>query len=193
MSSHSNFYLLPNQPCQWSKYFGKIFHKSPVISSHTQKTTYLSYIGGSRPVRHCFYLLRIHLNTLLAYHMPQETHTVKPKLTFRQFCIQLMCSKGLQYNPEMFPMFHMTFRINQDIIYKHHHKFIQIWFENPVHQIHKRGWCVSQPKRLYQELIMTIPSPECSLRYITLLHSQLMIPRPQVYLGVYSRSLELIK
>ena len=62
-------------------------------------------------------------------------------------------------------LFH-TLRIHQYIINEGYYELIHIWSEHSVHQIHESSWCISQPKRNHQKLIMTISGTECRLRII---------------------------
>ncbi|GJV24854.1 hypothetical protein Tco_1377549 [Tanacetum coccineum] len=83
--------------------------------------------------------------------------------------------------------------IDQNIIDEHDHESIQIRFAHPIHQIHEYCRCVSQPKRHYLELVVTIAIPKCSLWNVFLMNSKLVITRSQVDIRVDSRPLELIK
>jgi len=54
-------------------------------------------------------------------------------------------------------VFISVFGVNQDIIYKYHHKLIQIGFENSICKIHKGCGGIGQVKRHYSEFIVTKP------------------------------------
>ncbi|GKA50240.1 putative ribonuclease H-like domain-containing protein [Tanacetum coccineum] len=49
-----------------------------------------------------------------------------------------------------------AFGVDQNIIDEYNHESIQIWFAHPIHQVHENYWCVSQTKRHYLELVVTI-------------------------------------
>ena len=52
--------------------------------------------------------------------------------------------------------------------------------KHSIHRVHEYNWCIRQPERHYQELIVTIPSPECRFWYIKVFDSQLIIIKPQI-------------
>ena len=64
-------------------------------------------------------------------------------------------------------LFH-TLRIHQYIINEDYYELIHIWSKHSIHQIHESSWCISQPKRHHQKLIMTISAMEYRLRNIGL-------------------------
>ncbi|KAK4733638.1 hypothetical protein R3W88_007899 [Solanum pinnatisectum] len=69
----------------------------------------------------------------------------------------------------------LTSRINQYIINEHNHKHVKILSKHPIHHIHKCRWSISQSKRYYQKLIMTIPSSKSHFWNIIFLHPQLVL------------------
>jgi len=44
--------------------------------------------------------------------------------------------------------------VNEDVIYEHHHKLVQIGAENPVDIIHEDRWSISHPKWHYYIHVM---------------------------------------
>ena len=83
--------------------------------------------------------------------------------------------KQFQNCLKMFFMFFLTLGINQYIVYKDNHKFIQVWLTHSIHEIHEYYRCVSQSKWHNFELVVSIPSPKCRLWYTFLPHPQLVI------------------
>src|SRR3954470_17685664 len=92
----------------------------------------------------------------------------------------------------MLNMIIFTLGIDQNIINEHNHKMIQIIVENPIHILHEYTRCISHTKRHNRILIMTIPRPKSSLLNILRLHTNLMIPRPQINLAKHTSSNQLI-
>jgi len=84
-------------------------------------------------------------------------------------------------------------QIDQCIIYEHCYKLIHIWFEDPIHEIHKCRWDICKPKRHHYKFIMSISSVECSLRYVLFHDSELVIPQTKVCLGEGPRTSKLVK
>ncbi|KAJ0925180.1 hypothetical protein HanRHA438_Chr04g0156681 [Helianthus annuus] len=59
-------------------------------------------------------------------------------------------------------MLFLTFRVDQDVVYKHDHKLVEVGFAYSVHEIHEYRRRVGHPKGHNEEFIMTITSSECS-------------------------------
>ena len=59
-----------------------------------------------------------------------------------------------QYNSHMFCMLLLILGVNEDVIYEHHHKLVQIGAENPVDIIHEDRWSISHPKWHYYIHVM---------------------------------------
>ena len=62
-----------------------------------------------------------------------------------------------------------------------------------MHEIHECYWRIRQSEGHHRKLIVLITRPKCRLRDICLPNSQLMVTSAKVYLGVDSRSSQLIK
>src|SRR3954470_23200787 len=92
----------------------------------------------------------------------------------------------------MLSMIIFTLGIDQNIINEHNYKLIQIIMKDPIHILHEYTRCISNTKRHNRILIMTIPCPKSSLLNILRLHTNLMIPRPQINLAKHTSSNQLI-
>ena len=72
-------------------------------------------------------------------------------------------------------------------------KLIQIGLEYPMHEVHECRCRIRQSKEHHRKLKVPITCPERWLRDICLPNPQLMVTSAKVYLGVDSRSSQLIK
>jgi hypothetical protein len=70
-----------------------------------------------------------------------------------------------------------SFAIDQQVIKEDQEELPQFLVEQMIHAILEGGWCISQPKRHYQELIESIVTSESNLGDILLPHLYLMITR----------------
>jgi len=84
-------------------------------------------------------------------------------------------------------------RVDQYVICKHHHKVVQVRFEDSIYRVHERCWGVSEPKGHHYELIMPIPGAKDSLRYIFIFDSELVIPQAKVDLRESPYTSELVE
>ena len=62
-----------------------------------------------------------------------------------------------------------------------------------MHEVHECCWRIRQSKGHHRKLKVPIPCPERCLKDICLPNPQLMVTSAKVYLGVDSRSSQLIK
>ena len=62
-----------------------------------------------------------------------------------------------------------------------------------MHEIHECCWCIRESEGHHRKLKVPITRPKRCLRDICLPNSQLMVTNAKVYLGVDSRSSQLIK
>ena len=104
-----------------------------------------------------------------------------------------MVSQQLQNNPQLILMLSLRLGVDQNVIHKDYDKLIQIGLEYPMHEIHECGRCIRQSKGHHCKLKVAITRPEHCLRDICLPNPQQMVTSAKVYLGVYSRSSQLIK
>ncbi|KAK9125894.1 hypothetical protein Scep_014740 [Stephania cephalantha] len=58
-----------------------------------------------------------------------------------------MLSQCRQNCPEMFIVILTSPAVDEDVINEHYDESVQIWSQDPVHQIRENRWGVSQPKR----------------------------------------------
>lgn len=131
------FDILLSQLSEWSRYVEIFFNKTPIISRKAQEAAYLYHIRRSWLINIGLNLLWINKDSILRDDMPQECNLIKPKFTPAKFCIQLLLSQCSQHNSEVLLIFHLTLGINQNVTNENNHKVIQIWLENPIHQIYK--------------------------------------------------------
>jgi hypothetical protein len=114
-------------------------------------------------IQHHSNLTRIHRYSLRRYHVTQELNFSQSKLALAELHIQLMIMQPLKHNTEMLFMLFLTFRKDQDAIYEDHDKFVHLFYENRVHQLHEESGGVGQTKRHHQILIKTVSGGESSL------------------------------
>ena len=83
--------------------------------------------------------------------------------------------------------------IDQNVIHEDHDKLIQIGLEYSMHEVHECRWRIRQSKGHHYKLQVPITCLKRCLRDICLSNPQLMVTSAKVYLGVDSRSSQLIK
>ena len=125
--------------------------------------------------------------------MAEKSDLLKPKLALTEFPKQLMVSKHLKHKSKILLMLCLGTRVDEDIVDKHDNKLVQIWMENPVHQIHEHGRGISQAEWHDKELKRPITSQESGLRDIIIPDPKLMIARTKISLRKLLRSLQLVK
>jgi hypothetical protein len=89
----------------------------------------------------------------------------------------------------MFSMLFFILRIDNENYYE----LVQFWHEYRIHQVHKVGRSICQPKGHDKILEQGITSRESHLRYIFRMNFDLMVARPQINLGEYLSFGELLK
>ena len=124
--------------------------------------------------------------------MLQESHLSKSKFTLIEFGMQLMLSQDLENNPQVTLML-LRLRVDQDVVNDDHYELILVGLEHPMHEIHECRWSIRQSEWHYCELKVPILRPKRRLRDICLLNPQVMVTSAEIYLGVNSRSSQLIK
>ena len=97
----------------------------------------------------------------------------------------LVLPQDLEHYPQMSSVFVLVLRVYQYVIYKHHHKLVQVGFENSIHKIHKSHRGIGQAKGHHHKFIMTID--------VFKFNCKLMVSKLQVNLEKDSRFLQLIK
>jgi hypothetical protein len=75
-------------------------------------------------VQYFLYLGGIHHNSTIKQHMPKERYFTKLEFTLTEFCIQLMFTQYCEDYTQMFSVIFLILKINQDVIYKHHHELV---------------------------------------------------------------------
>src|SRR5512141_2738955 len=83
--------------------------------------------------------------------------------------------------------------VNKHVINKHHDKLIQIFHKHFVHQVHEKGWGISESKRHNGTFEQTIPGRKGGLWCILLTDSKLVISGTEIYLGEKCSTFQLIK
>ncbi|KAJ0616414.1 hypothetical protein HanRHA438_Chr02g0088741 [Helianthus annuus] len=125
--------------------------------------------------------------------MSKKLDFSKPKFTLRKFGIKFLLMQKFENTTKVFLMVSLALRVDKDVVNKGDDEFIQIRLADTIHEIHECGWCIGEPKRHHQELVMSITSPKRCLVYVFLLDLQLVIARPQVDLRKIACSLQLIE
>ena len=65
-------------------------------------------------------------------------------------------------------------RVNENIVYEHHHELIQVGFKDPVHKVHEGCRGIGEAKGHDHELVVSISGTKRSLGYILILDSKSM-------------------
>jgi hypothetical protein len=104
------------------------------------------YRGRRFPVQYLLHLSRINGNPILGNSVSQEFHTIKPKFTLGKLGIELMISKTLKNNAEVFGMLFLVLGVNQNIINEHHYELVKLGHENRIHEIHEIGRSIGEPE-----------------------------------------------
>src|SRR3954463_2968907 len=98
--------------------------------------------------------------------MSKKSNLIHPKFTLAEFGIQLMLTKILKYQSQMFFMLFIALGVDQNVIDENDNEFVKKFHEHLVHHIHEVGWCICQTKWHHSVFIQSIPSGESSLRYV---------------------------
>jgi hypothetical protein len=72
--------------------------------------------------------------------MSQKFNGIQPKLTFREFGVQVVVSQFLKNNMEMFRKIFRILGVDQNVINEDHNKFVKFLYEDRVHEIHEICW-----------------------------------------------------
>ena len=135
------------------------------------------------PTHNGFNLLRVYWYTLFWDNVTQILNSISVEVTLAQFRIQLMLPEQLQFQPQMFFMLFLIFRIYKNVIKENKNKLVQISVEDTIHKADKcRRWCICETKWYHYKLIIPIPCPEGCLMNVFILDSHLMVTRPQAIL-----------
>jgi hypothetical protein len=78
--------------------------------------------------------------------MSQKFHGIQPKLTFREFGVQVVVSQFLKNNMEMFRMIFRILGVDQNVIKEDHNKFVEFLHKDRVHEIHEICWGIGKTK-----------------------------------------------
>jgi Zn ribbon nucleic-acid-binding protein len=92
----------------------------------------------------------------------------------------------------LFMFFHTPW-IYKYVINENHDKLVQLWHEYGVHDVHEMCRCIHQSKRHDKILIKLVSHRESRLGDIFITDFNLMIARPEINLGKYLGSHQLIK
>jgi hypothetical protein len=171
----------------------EVRNESTIVSRQSQETADLVYGLGWFPIQHLLNFARIYRDTILGNGVPQEFHTFQLEFTFGELFIKLMISQTLKDNSEVFGMFFIVFRVDEDIIDKDHYEFVKLHHKHGVHEVHEVGWGIRETKRHHQELVKTVTSGESGFRNVIRLNLDLMITRTKIDLGENFGSSQLIK
>jgi hypothetical protein len=80
---------------------GEIHDEPSIVASQSKKTMELVHRLGRLPIEYIMYLARVNRYSFCRNHMPENWNFVQPKLTFAEFCIELMISQSLKHNVKM--------------------------------------------------------------------------------------------
>ena len=87
--------------------------------------------------------------------MSQKFNLLFKEVTLLGFKRQVVILNGLKYLPNVLKMLFRCLAENQNIIYIDEHKFIQLLFENLVHDTLKDRRGIGQTHGHYTKLVMT--------------------------------------
>lgn len=73
-----------------------------------------------------------------------------------------------------------SYGINKYVVKKDNNKFAKVWLESLIDRGLKHRGSITQPKRHYTKLIMTMMGAKCCLANIEILHQNLMVPLQQI-------------
>lgn len=104
-----------------------------------------------------------------------------------------MFPQYLKCKSKMLLMLSFQARKDKDIIDEDDHELVQIWTEDPVHQVHEHNRCICQSKWHDKELKRPISSQESDFQDINIFNSQLIVTQTKINLQKVSSSLQLIK
>jgi hypothetical protein len=104
-----------------------------------------------------------------------------------------MCPESSEDDPEVTLMVFAVLGVDKDVINEDYDKLIQLFHNYLIQEVHEKGRCVRQSERHHCELILSVPGDKCSLLNICFLDSQMVITRPQVYLGEVFGPLKLVE
>ena len=82
-------------------------------------------------------------------------------------------------------MLFFTLGVNEDVIDKDYHKFVEEVHEHLVHHMHEEGRGIGETKGHHSIFVKTVSCSECGLRNIFLLDFEMVIFGPQINLGEY--------
>ena len=173
--------------------FGEVLNESSAISGKTEKASKLLHILRRFPFNNGLNLGRVNLNALGRDNMPKINHFFQPELALGKLGIQLVFSQFIKHQPEMFLMFFLILRKDQNVVEIEQDKLILEWRENIVHQSIKSRRSISQTKRHDRILIRAKTSPECRLRNVFLANANLMIAHSEIKLGEYFSTFQLFE
>ena len=84
-------------------------------------------------------------------------------------------------------------RVNEDVVYEHHHELIQVRFKDPVHKVYEGCRGIGEAKGHHHKLVVSISGTEHSPGYIHILNSELVVPRTAINFRKGSRALQLVE
>jgi hypothetical protein len=106
----------------------------------------LRYRSWRLPIKYFLNLARVNCNPHSRDDMSKKRNIVQPESTLVEFGIVLMAPKSLQNNAEMSCMLFFALGIDQNVINEDNDKFVQLWHEHGVHQLHEMCRSIGEPK-----------------------------------------------
>jgi hypothetical protein len=110
----------------------------------------------------------------------KKRYFLQPECTLAELDIELMIVEPLQDNTKMLLMLFFILGVDQDVIDEDHDKFVQLWHEYGVHQVHVMCRGIGESKRYNQILVQLIPSGESSLRDVFQTDPDLMVTQTEI-------------
>ena len=171
----------------------EILNESSAIACKTKKTAELLDILRRFPIQNCGHLLGVNSDAFGGDDVTKEKNFIKPKLTFGELCIELILSKLVEHQSQMFGMILLILGEDQDIIEIHQDEFIGIGVEDEIHHPREHWRSIDKAERHDNIFIRTKACSECCLGNIFFTNANLMITHTKVKLGEHFSTFELLE
>jgi hypothetical protein len=80
---------------------GEIQDEPSIVASQSKKTVNLEHRLGRLPIEYILHFARVNGYSVFRNHMPMKPNLAQPKLTFVEFCIELIISQSVKHNAKM--------------------------------------------------------------------------------------------
>jgi hypothetical protein len=125
--------------------------------------------------------------------MTQEWYLHDPEHALAKLGVNLVLSKALKYNSEVFFMFFYSLSIYKNVVNEYHVKLVHHWHEDRVHEVHEVCQRIHQPKRHHKILKETISYRERRLGYVFSTNLDFVTAGVEINLGEHLCSYRLIE